>query len=576
MRNRWMRILTVSAACGFGAVTIAQTQTQTPTDQNRPGQTTGQTGTFRQSDWQRIGTPAQAADMFRGEKHSLVNGIQAAERAVGGHAIRAECRMKSDPTVGSGVNAGGSAGRTQDRTDAVGGGAGTGGQGASARAGAKNTDVVCVVTCLVGDSRFVEVFVDSRGQILHRDDQSGVGAASIDRERSRVDREIDRSGMDPNRNRDSIPGLNGNDNGSDWNTDRTNPRTNNAPDNGNYNYNSSRMSANFGSLGLAAASAGDKGNVVAAQQVANQNGNYTGHTGTTGEMQTGDTMDGRRHDHARMGERHGKHKQFAAATRYQKGNDLIGKAVTNNANENLGRVEDIVIDANTGRILYGVVSFGGFLGLGEKWFAVPWESLQLQGNAEKLVMNFDKETLRNAEGFDKSNWPDFANQRWATNTYRTYNVQPYWNEQRLAADTSGNTVTGQSITTSSGYRHRWNQAPTKWTKVSDLDGVDVLNGQNEKIGDIYNTAIDPDGGRILFAVIDLDNADLVAVPWQSVELRCEGDNKADKKLIVNMTHDQLKNMGTFTNDQWPNLTDRTWNTQTFQRYQVQPYWDGGE
>jgi hypothetical protein len=81
-----------------------------------------------------------------------------------------------------------------------------------------------------------------------------------------------------------------------------------------------------------------------------------------------------------------------------------------------------MINTDTGTIAYGVLSFGGVLGLGEKLFAVPWEALQVDGDRHELVLNVDKERLKDAPGFDKDHWPDFADTTFVS-TVRQYYIQ---------------------------------------------------------------------------------------------------------------------------------------------------------
>src|ERR1700720_2899549 len=55
---------------------------------------------------------------------------------------------------------------------------------------------------------------------------------------------------------------------------------------------------------------------------------------------------------------------------------VIGSSVVNSLNEDLGKIEDLVLDAAAGRIAYAVLSFGGFLGMGDKYFAIPWDAFR--------------------------------------------------------------------------------------------------------------------------------------------------------------------------------------------------------
>lgn len=105
---------------------------------------------------------------------------------------------------------------------------------------------------------------------------------------------------------------------------------------------------------------------------------------------------------------------------------LIGDGVKNSAGEDLGKIEDIMLDTESGHISYAVLSFGGILGLGNKLFAIPWQALTLNTDEKCFYLNVDKETLEDAPGFDKNDWPDMANTEWRNDIYNYYSVAPYW------------------------------------------------------------------------------------------------------------------------------------------------------
>ena len=105
---------------------------------------------------------------------------------------------------------------------------------------------------------------------------------------------------------------------------------------------------------------------------------------------------------------------------------LVGDDVVNLQGEKIGKLEEIMLDINEGRIGYAVVSFGGVLGLGNKLFAVPWASLTVDTDKKQLVMDADVERLKKAPGFDKDNWPKVPNGQWVNDVYSFYNVKPYW------------------------------------------------------------------------------------------------------------------------------------------------------
>ncbi|MGB0134171.1 PRC-barrel domain-containing protein [Dokdonella sp.] len=87
---------------------------------------------------------------------------------------------------------------------------------------------------------------------------------------------------------------------------------------------------------------------------------------------------------------------------------LIGDNIRNAQDESLGELKEIMLNTTSGEIAYAVVSYGGILGLGDKLFAVPWKAFTIDHENHKLVLNVSKERLKDAPGFDKDRWPNFA------------------------------------------------------------------------------------------------------------------------------------------------------------------------
>jgi len=105
---------------------------------------------------------------------------------------------------------------------------------------------------------------------------------------------------------------------------------------------------------------------------------------------------------------------------------LAGDRVRNAAGEDLGKVEEIMIDLASGRVAYVVLSFGGFLGIGDKLFAVPWQALRIDEGEHQFVLDVDRKTLESAPGFDKDNWPDMADPSFGAAIHEHYGRTPYW------------------------------------------------------------------------------------------------------------------------------------------------------
>ena len=107
---------------------------------------------------------------------------------------------------------------------------------------------------------------------------------------------------------------------------------------------------------------------------------------------------------------------------------LNGNDVYNEQDEDLGDIKEFMLDLKTGRVSYAVLSFGGFLGMGDKLFAVPWNALKLDTVNNRFVLNVDKERLESAPGFDKDDWPDMSDQSWAQGVHTYYGTKLYAND----------------------------------------------------------------------------------------------------------------------------------------------------
>ncbi|WP_372896886.1 PRC-barrel domain-containing protein [Stieleria sp.] len=113
---------------------------------------------------------------------------------------------------------------------------------------------------------------------------------------------------------------------------------------------------------------------------------------------------------------------------------LMGYNIQNSQGESVGEIKDIVIDSRTGKVKYAAVTYGGFIGLGNKLFAVPFEAFKVQVDPDEigdddidaddyvLVLNVTQQQLEGQEGFDEDNWPDMADSQWARELDKRYGV----------------------------------------------------------------------------------------------------------------------------------------------------------
>ena len=113
---------------------------------------------------------------------------------------------------------------------------------------------------------------------------------------------------------------------------------------------------------------------------------------------------------------------------------LDGDTVVNSSGEALGKIEAIMLDVSGGRIAYVVLSFGGFIGVGAKYFAVPWSAFTLDAGEKRFILDVSKDRLENAPGFDKDHWPSMADRTWAMEIHAYYDAAPYWDDVDTARD----------------------------------------------------------------------------------------------------------------------------------------------
>ncbi len=109
-----------------------------------------------------------------------------------------------------------------------------------------------------------------------------------------------------------------------------------------------------------------------------------------------------------------------------KASSIIGTTVANPKGDSLGDIKEVVIDPRTGRVAYAVVSFGGFLSLGEKLFAIPFSAFEYNLPKNHYVLDVSKERLEKAPGFDVDHWPSMDNEQWNRDVYKYYERSPYW------------------------------------------------------------------------------------------------------------------------------------------------------
>ncbi|MDM5085360.1 PRC-barrel domain-containing protein [Aeromonas rivipollensis] len=102
---------------------------------------------------------------------------------------------------------------------------------------------------------------------------------------------------------------------------------------------------------------------------------------------------------------------------------LNGDDVYDPRGEKLGSIKELMLDIDNGKVCYAVLSFGGFLSLGEKLFAVPWSALKVDTENKRFIMDTTEERMKNAPGFDSDHWPNMADTSWEKSIYSYYDTR---------------------------------------------------------------------------------------------------------------------------------------------------------
>jgi sporulation protein YlmC with PRC-barrel domain len=104
---------------------------------------------------------------------------------------------------------------------------------------------------------------------------------------------------------------------------------------------------------------------------------------------------------------------------------VAGTTVYNWAGENIGEIYDVMLDKTTGKVAYAIMSFGGFLGMGEKYHPLPWSMLKYNPQQGGYVVNVSKDQLQGAPAYDEGFDP-WEQRSYEEKVFGYYGVPPYW------------------------------------------------------------------------------------------------------------------------------------------------------
>jgi len=241
--------------------------------------------------------------------------------------------------------------------------------------------------------------------------------------------------------------------------------------------------------------------------------------------------------------------------------EINGMKVRNSEGKELATVKDTIIDLRPGMVEYAVLSYGGFLGLGDKLFAVPWDALQHRHDVNNatpyFALDIDEATLKGSPaGFDDSHWPDFANPQWSSKIDTFY--------EKYRKPHAGLTVTTprKEINVQVDVKGKnTDVASTEkmMLRGSALLGIKVKNETQKELGKVSDLVIEVHPGKIRYAALSyggfLGLGDkLFAVPWKAFDFRHDISTK-DFSLVLNIDEARLRKASGFDKNKWPDFAD---------------------
>lgn len=260
-----------------------------------------------------------------------------------------------------------------------------------------------------------------------------------------------------------------------------------------------------------------------------------------------------------------------------KASDVIGMEVKNYQGEKLGKVDDLAINVESGRIVQVIMSTGGFIGIGDTLHAVPPAALHHDVANKVIHLDADKEKLKAAPKFEISKWDECCDTNHVAEVYRYYGERAYFMPAPIgdaphtaATRNREGTLNKDSVANESESNNSWSHLGIV-QKASKIIGTPVKNLQDEKLGKVENIMLDLAAGRVVAVIISSGGFlgmgdELSAVPPTALRFNAERDT-----LQLDSTKESLSNSPHFKANQWPDLGQPSYADGVYRSYHVEPY-----
>ena len=260
-----------------------------------------------------------------------------------------------------------------------------------------------------------------------------------------------------------------------------------------------------------------------------------------------------------------------------KASDLIGMEIKNYQGEKLGKVNDLAVDVESGRLVQVIVSTGGVLGVGDTLYAVPPGALHHDMANKVIHLDTTKEKLATSPKFEMSKWAECCDSNHVTQVYGYYDQEPYFkfthrgDVPKAEASRIADGAPGEHRTVNEYEAHKSHSHLGQVQKASKLMGTSVMNRRDEKLGKVENLMVDLAGGRIVAVIVSSGGFlgmgdELSAVPPTALHFSAEKD-----VLHLDTTKEALSSAPHFKADQWPDISQPVYADRVYRAYKVEPY-----
>jgi uncharacterized protein YrrD len=244
--------------------------------------------------------------------------------------------------------------------------------------------------------------------------------------------------------------------------------------------------------------------------------------------------------------------------------ELIGKDVRNTQNESLGKVSDLIVSLDSGRVPYGIIAHGGALGVGRTKTAVPVTDLQYSADRKHVMLSATKEELKAASKSCPANWPHGRSDEWTRSIDGFYGQPGAFAERDRLDGTAGKQYVRDVNDKDGVVRYNTRDGSifgktNEFATATDIIGKEVRNASDESLGKVSDLIVSLDSGRAPYAIIAHGGAlgvgrTKTAVPIS--EIQCSGDYKT---VTMSATKEDLKASSKTCPENWPHGRSTEWS-----------------